>query len=85
MGKLGAMLEPMVAAHPLPASSSVAVALRKLENGEPLTDDEGRLVDATMPKLTADDLQTDADVDPQLELAYLAGEIADDPCRSASF
>ncbi len=75
----------MVAAHPLPASSSVAIALRKIANGEPLTDEEAKLVDATMPKLTEDDLQAEADVDPERELAYLAGEIAEDPCGSASY
>jgi hypothetical protein len=78
-------MHPMVAAHPLPPSSSAAVALRKIANGEPLTDEEAKLVDATMPKLTEDDLRADADVDPELELAYLAGEIAEDPCRSASY
>jgi hypothetical protein len=75
----------MVAVHPLPPSSSVAVALRKITNGEPLTDEEAKLVDATMPKLTEGDLRADADVDPELELAYLAGESAEDPCRSASY
>jgi hypothetical protein len=66
----------MVAAHPLhlPASSPAAVALNKLRNGEPLTDEEARLVEATMPKLTAEDLTTDTDVDTEEELAYLRGE-----------
>lgn len=75
----------MVAAYPLPPSSPVAVALRKIANGEPLTDEEAKLVDATMPKLTENDLQEDADVDPELELAYLAGEIVEDPCENASY
>ena len=80
-----ARLTPMVAAHPLPPTSSVAVALRKIATGHPLTDEEAKLVDATMPTLAEEDLLADADVDPELELAYMAGEVAEDPCRSASY
>lgn len=67
---------PMVVADSLhlPASSAAAVALRKLRDGELLTPDETKLVDATMPKLTADDVLTDTDVDGEAELAYLRGE-----------
>ncbi len=69
----------MIAVHPLPPSSAVAVALCNIANGKSLTNEEAKLVDSTMPQLMEEDLRTDAAVDPELELAYLAGELASDP------
>ncbi len=63
--------------------SQLDLVLAKVARCEPLTEDEERLVKASMPKLTAEDLTTGEEVDADAFLAHLRGERAQDPCAAA--
>jgi hypothetical protein len=68
----------MIAAMDIQAP--LARALEKLHRCDPLTPEDARLIDASMPVLTAEDFEIGAEVDAEAYLAYLRGERADDPC-----
>jgi hypothetical protein len=63
--------------------SPLDVALAKVARCEPLTPEEERLVDASMPMLTEEDLRKGEEVDAEAFLAHLRGERSEDPCAAA--
>jgi hypothetical protein len=74
-----------------PESASVGTASRtevelifaKIADGQQISQDEAEFAEAHMPRVAEADLVTVIDVSWEKEAAYLRGELAEDPCRSA--